>query len=110
MKMIYIVLLQFLLSVACFGQNKEANVDCLLLADENSIICKYTRTRINNDRDIIFHWIDPNGLLSRKRELIFPANHGSIYDYRYISGRLSGTWTFKVVDGKNEYKTNFIIK
>jgi len=110
MKIVHILLLHFLLLVSSYAQSGASNVDCLLLEDENSIICKYTSDRLTHDKNITFHWIDPNGLISRTRDMILPANHGSIYDYRYKSGRLQGTWTFKVIDGTDEYSTNFIIK
>ena len=110
MKIAYVLLLQFLLSVSSFAQTESSNVDCLLLDDENSIICKYTSDRVNYDRNVTFYWIDPNGLTSRTRDMLLPAKHGSIYDYRYKSGRLEGKWTFKVMDGKNEYSAHFIIE
>lgn len=110
MKIVHMLLLQFLLSVGVFAQSEDSNVDCLLLEDENSIICKYTTSRVNHDKNITFNWIDPNGLISRTRDMILPIGHGSIYDYRYKSGRLQGTWTFKVIDGTHEHSTTFIIK
>jgi len=110
MKIVQILFLQLLLSVTSFAQNVDSNVDCLLLEDENSIICKYSTHRVNIDKNITFYWIDPNGVVSRQRDMVLPANHGSIYDYRYKRGRLHGKWIFKVVDGDIELKTTFIIK
>jgi len=88
----------------------EVGVDCLVLQDENSIICKYTHDRDIEDTQIKVIWIDPNGNISREREMIIPAGHGSVYDFRYISGRILGTWTFQVNDSNAIYKTNFILK
>ena len=89
----------------------ESNkVDCLVLKDENSIICKYSHKRVNKDKTIRFEWIEPNGDISRARDMIIPAGHGSIYDYRYIKGRSVGTWTFKAIDETTEYKTTFVIE
>jgi hypothetical protein len=90
--------------------NDQIKADCLILKDENSIICKYTHERINEDKKVKFEWIEPNNTISRVRELIIPAGHGSIYDYRYIKGRTKGNWTFKVIDGDLETKANFIIE
>ncbi|GGD36873.1 hypothetical protein GCM10012288_08690 [Malaciobacter pacificus] len=89
----------------------EPNADCLILEDENSIICKFEVTRTSYDKQIKIEWISPSGELSRERDMIIPAGHGSIYDYRYINGRELGFWTFKVVleDGKN-YSTQFELK
>jgi len=88
----------------------QSKVDCLILKDENSIICKYTHKRIAQDHNVRFDWIEPNGIISRSRIMNIPAGHGSVYDYRFISGRTKGTWTFKVTDDNNTYETNFEIK
>ena len=88
----------------------ENSVDCLILEDENSIICKYIQTRVNYDKTVKFEWIEPDGKITRIREIIIPAGHGSTYDYRYIKGRAIGTWTFQVIDEQQEYKTTFTIE
>ena len=88
-------------------EEEGAVADCLILKDENSIICKYTHDRSSDDKEVKFEWIDPNGELSRERTMEIPAGHGSVYDFRYISGRLKGTWTFKVIDEENVISTTF---
>lgn len=90
--------------------DSEPKVDCLILQDENSIICKFEALRSVEDQGIIVQWIDPQGDISRSREMIVPAGHGSVYDYRYIKGRLSGSWTFKVISQDKEYTTKFELK
>jgi len=106
--------ISLLLAFLCFGvtfANAESkNVDCLLLEDENSIICKYTHSRQDLDKTIVMQWIEPDGRISRERDMLIPSHHGSIYDFRYIQGRTPGTWTFKVIDEDKEYITNFIIE
>ncbi|MFK2822558.1 hypothetical protein [Arcobacter sp. YIC-80] len=87
-----------------------SSVDCLILKDENSIICKFETVRSVKDQTIIAQWIDPNGEVSRSREMIVPAGHGSIYDYRYIKGRILGVWTFKIILENQEYTTQFELK
>ena len=95
---------------AYLEENENVNsADCLILEDENSIICKYLHTRMPEDREIVIHWIDPVGEISRQRTLIIPAGHGSIYDFRYIEGRQKGIWQFKVIEGENETSTTFEI-
>lgn len=88
----------------------EPKVDCLILEDENSIICKFEINRQLEDQSLSFQWINPEGELSRTRDMLIPAGHGSIYDYRYIDGRESGMWTFKVIYKEKEYSTNFELK
>lgn len=106
--MLRVVLITLFLALFSYANENESKVDCLILEDENSIICKYIVKRSNQEKPIVVQWLDPQGDISRSREMIVPAGHGSIYDYRYIKGRLLGTWTFKVIDqDKNEYTTSF---
>lgn len=87
------------------------NVDCLILEDENSIICKFEVIRdINKDQEIIIHWISPTGEISRTREMVIPAGDVSAYDYRYLDGREGGKWNFRVVYNGNEYTSSFELK
>jgi hypothetical protein len=109
MKIKYFILTLLSLTFFTYSQAKS-DVDCIILEDEDSIICKYTHTRINDDKNITVQWIEPNNQITRTREMTIPAHHGSIYDYRYKTGRTKGTWTFKVIDDSKEYTTNFIIE
>ena len=93
-----------------FAYAEENNVDCLILEDENSIICKYSVDRVDYEKKILIQWIEPDKQVTREREMIIPANHGSVYDYRYKEGRTKGVWTFKVIDENKEYTTNFTIE
>jgi len=93
-----------------FANAKESKVDCIILEDENSIICKYTHDRISTEKDITVNWIEPDGSITRVRDMTIPSLHGSIYDYRYLKGRTKGVWTFKVIDNGDEYTSTFIIK
>ena len=110
-KILYILLF---FTVLAFSETIEEevinSVDCLILEDENSIICKYRHERIDEDKEIKVQWINPLGEISRERVLIIPAGHGSIYDFRYISGRLKGIWQFIVTDKEIKLDTNFEIK
>jgi hypothetical protein len=85
-------------------------VDCIILEDENSIICKYTHERVPLDKNVTVQWIEPDGIISRTRDMVIPAFHGSVYDYRYVEGRTKGVWTFKVIDKPNEFTTTFNIE
>lgn len=107
MKIKYFILTS--LAFLTFAQAKS-NVDCIILDDENSIVCKYIHTRVDYNKTITVQWIEPDNQITRTREMIIPAHHGSIYDYRYKSGRTKGIWTFKVIDDNKEFKTNFTIE
>jgi len=106
----YFFLIIFTFTFFQFGYAKENNVDCLILEDENSIICKYSLSRVDYEKNILIQWIEPDKIVTRERNMTIPANHGSVYDYRYIDGRTKGVWTFKVTDNKKEYTTNFTIE
>ena len=86
------------------------NVDCLILDDENSIICKFEILREDVDQEITIHWVSPSGEISRTREMIIPAGDISVYDYRYLDGREGGKWNFKVNYKGNEYSAHFELK
>ena len=98
-----------MLNITLFAKTSN-DVDCILLADEDSIVCKYTHIRADEDHKILIQWIEPDGTVTRQRDMIIPAHHGSVYDYRYITGRTKGLWTFKVIDNNQEYKTHFTIE
>lgn len=111
MKLLQTFFIFFVLSHSLlFALEQNSGVDCLILEDENSIVCKYTHTRVDFDKDILVEWIEPDGTVSRSRQMKIPAMHGSIYDYRYIKGRTLGEWSFRVTDGANQYTTNFTLK
>jgi hypothetical protein len=91
-------------------QAYNPNVDCLILEDENSIICKFEVIRDIKDQEIIIHWISPSGEISRTREMTIPAGDVSAYDYRYLDGREEGKWNFRVIYNNNEYTSQFELK
>jgi hypothetical protein len=105
-----IILSLYILNLNASNHNVKNSVDCIIIKDENSIICKYIHNRINYDKKVIFKWIEPNKILSRQRVLDIPLGHGSVYDFRYINGRAKGQWTLEVIDDNKTYKTNFIIE
>ena len=86
------------------------NVDCLILEDENSIICKFEVIRNTKDQQIVINWVSPTGEISRTREMNIPAGDVSAYDYRYLDGREGGKWNFKILYNQNEYSSSFELK
>lgn len=112
MKKIFLGIL--VMAASCFAATVDEedvnSVDCLILKDENSIVCKYSHERIDEDKEIKVQWLDPEGNVSRERNLIIQAGHGSIYDFRYIDGRMKGIWTFKVKDGEKVSEGTFELK
>ena len=88
----------------------DNNIDCLILEDENSIVCKYTLQSVDHNKTVVIKWIEPNGKITRSKKILIPAGHISAYDYRYIQGRTLGTWIFKVIDDGEEYQTIFTIE
>lgn len=87
------------------------NVDCLILEDENSIVCKFEVIKDSqNEQKIVINWVNPNGEISRTREMLIPAGDSSAYDFRYLDGRESGKWDFKIIYDEKEYSTSFELK
>jgi len=109
MKFGYLVVLSCSILLTALSAN-EKKVDCIILEDENSIICKYSHARIDTEQNITVSWIEPDGTVTRKRDMVIPPFHGSVYDYRYFEGRTQGEWTFKVNHNEDEYTTSFTIE
>ena len=86
------------------------NVDCLILEDENSIICKFEVIRDTKEQQLVIHWISPTGEILRTREMVIPTGDVSAYDYRYLDGREGGKWNFKIIYNGNEYSSSFELK
>lgn len=105
-----IVLSLTALITSAFALNHINEADCLIIEEENSIICKYSAVREIEDKFVHVEWIDPQGNVSRARKILMPKGHGSIYDFRYIKGRMPGIWTFKVQDKETTYSTEFELK
>ena len=109
----YVVPFLLIINIALFAEEKEPynpNVDCLILEDENSIICKFEIIRADKEQQIIIHWVSPTGEISRTREMLIPAGDSSAYDYRYIDGREGGKWDFRIIYNGKEYNSKFELK
>jgi hypothetical protein len=42
--------------------------------------------------------------------MVIPAGHGSVYDFRYLKGRMAGVWSFIVIDNEIKHETTFNIE
>ncbi len=106
-----LLLTTFLIISSCFASDYiGSEVDCLVIKEENSIICKYMTERSIEDKFVTMEWINPEGEVSRTRKVLFPSGHGSVYDFRYLSGREIGTWNFRVIDKDKIFTTTFEVK
>jgi hypothetical protein len=103
----FLIMLCLAVSFAFGGDAIEGEVDCLIIKEENSIVCKYMAPRVIDDKFIEMEWIDPKGNVSRTKKVVMPSGHGSVYDFRYIQGRMPGVWTFRASDGEKSFETNF---
>lgn len=85
-----------LFTAALYAQ--DTTVSCEILDDGvEKIQCKLVTLRQDVARDAMFVWhSDAFPQDDRERSLTLPANHGSIYDYRYLRGRAQGAWTITV--------------
>ena len=84
------------LAAAAFAQ--EPSVLCEVLDDGiEKIQCTFVTPRKNEERTATFYWhSEAYPQDDRERELSLPANHGSVYDYRYLRGRAEGGWSVTV--------------
>ena len=74
MKLRYLVLLCSVFFTLVHAEDKK--VDCIILEDENSIICKYTHERVSIEKNITVKWIEPDGTETRTRNMVIPPFHG----------------------------------
>ena len=83
------------------------NVECVVLVDEDSVICKFEVIRADKEQQVIVSWISPTGEISRTREMIINAGDSTAYDYRHLDGRENGKWIFKIIYNEKEYVSQF---
>ena len=76
----------------------ESSVTCEILDDgTEKIQCTLVTPRKNEARETTFYWhSEAYPQDDRERQLSLPANHGSVYDYRYLRGRAQGDWKITV--------------
>gem|GEM_PF-460177 len=61
------------------------------------LVCTFKTKRKNVPRSATFFWhSETHPQDDRERTIELPANHGSVYDYRYLRGRAQGVWTLTV--------------
>ena len=83
------------------------NLECLILADEDSVVCKFEVIRSDKEQQIVINWISPTGEISRTREMIINAGDSTAYDYRHLDGRENGKWNFKIIYNDKQYISQF---
>ncbi len=109
-KMKFFLLILSTIVISLSANDNMKKVDCIILNDENSIICKYNNTRFETESTVIFNWIEPSGEITRSRKMFIPVGHVSVYDFRFLFGRKKGEWTLQVEDLNNTFETKFIIE
>lgn len=89
--------LTLLLSGTVFA--KEDSLSCKVIDDGiEKIQCTFVTTRKDTARETLFHWhSESHPQDDRERTIMLPANHGSVYDYRYLRGRAQGIWRVTVI-------------
>ncbi len=68
--------------------------------EEQKIICTYFIDRSDNVNGlkVRFFWRSPNGRDNRIKKFKVPPYHGSVYDYRFLPGRVQGRWKVVVTE------------
>ena len=73
---------------------KTVNEDEIL-----KIKCIYKTARKSYDRNVTIAWTSPSTPQDdRFKTILLPAQHGSVYDFRYFDGRADGSWTISATD------------
>ena len=87
--------------------NKNEALICI--DEDETITCKLVTERLNVKRTVLFEWRSPKGNDDRKRDMILPKGHASIYDARSKKGREKGKWIVEVALDDETVTTSFII-
>ncbi|MEE8589385.1 MAG: hypothetical protein V3S80_08600 [Sulfurimonadaceae bacterium] len=91
-------------------KSTDKNEALICLDEGDKITCKLMTKRVNEDREVEFEWKSPNGKDDRKREMVLPANHASIFDIRHKKGRVKGVWTVEAELDDEEVTATFKIQ
>ena len=86
-----------MVGVAVIG--RADTIQCEILDDGiEKIKCTFETKRKAQERAVTFYWhSESHPQDDRERRIALPANHGSVYDYRYLRGRAPGIWRVSVV-------------
>ena len=76
---------------------------------QTKVTCKLTLTRTKEDREVTFTWKSPRSKDNRKRTIVLPASHATIFDARLTKGREKGTWKVNTEVNAKNYSTNFTL-
>ena len=79
-------------------------IQCEVIDDGiEKIKCTFKTKRKAQERTTTFYWhSESHPQDDRERTIDLPANHGSVYDYRYLRGRAPGIWHVTVsLEGAN---------
>jgi hypothetical protein len=64
------------------------------------IRCKFSTESASEDREVTFFWRSPTSPKDdRRRTLVLPGGHRSVFDERYLYGRAAGEWEISVSAG-----------
>lgn len=110
---VFIMFISFLFANTQSSTNElyNPNIECLILEDENSIVCKFeVQKDEESSQKVTINWISPNGEISRSRELEVAPFDTSVYDFRYLDGREKGLWSFVIIYKNSQYSSNFELK
>jgi len=90
-------------------KSADKNEALICIDADNKITCKLMTKRVNKDRAVEFEWESPSGKDDRKREMVLPANHASVFDSRLKTGREKGVWHVEVEINDEKVSTTFKI-
>lgn len=83
---------------------QQSSLSCETIDDGiEKIQCTFVTQRKKSEREVQFNWhSESHPQDDRERSIVLPANHGSVYDYRYLRGRAPGIWRVSVTLTNND--------
>jgi len=104
------------LSSSLFANESRPSLECTAVSEDiEKIVCKIQVERSDYDRVVTFFWHSKRYPQDdRERTVVLNANHGSVFDYRFLRGRVQGEWSVAVTvddtDEQNSAEAHFILE
>jgi len=93
------IVMIMMLSSSLIAYESDPVIECTVVSEDiEKIVCKVQLERADHDRVVTFFWHSKRYPQDdRDRSVVLNANHGSVYDYRFLRGRVQGEWSVSVI-------------
>jgi len=106
------ILMLWTFSFSLFASESDTELSCTVVSEDiEKIVCKVQVDRADYDRDVTFFWHAKRYPQDdRERTVVLNANHGSVYDYRFLRGRVQGEWSVMAIIDEQKVEVSFVLE